>query len=745
MTRASEPATPAAGDLLAALVGATGGLVWFQDREGRLLYANDTTLKLLGLSAAEALGRKAVEFDTFADHGRRAAEARIYAGSPIEIVHGNRVLKDGAIRHYRMTMAPLRDAQGGIAGMVVQTADETEALRNAKILEGIGAAVPDLVFAKDLDLRFIYANRAFLTASGRTLDEVIGRRVEEILKRPNAAYIQSDRDVIETGRGDEIQTTVVTADGVRRIYLTRKFPLRAADGSIFGLTSVAADITEDFDARAELTRTAARLETISNVTPNIIWSSLKGGQVDFVNERWFAFTGLPADDSGNWQAGVHPDDVGVMLDAGRDGDASGAPMEFECRLRGRDGSYRWVLGRAILHDDPDGGGPRWTGSFTDIEELVDARRQAALALQARAEGEAHLQSILDSVPDPMVILDSTGIVRAFGTAAEAQLGWPAAEIIGRHVGVLIPEVAAAAAREAPPGSPFGGVAWRDRLLVAQRRDGSTFPFELSVGVVQSGGRTFYTGFVRDQTERLRAEAQAQALRTELAQVARLSELGSMASALAHELNQPLAAAANFVQGSARLLTAPGPDLGLATEGLGQAVDQIARAGDSIRRLRDFLDRGVSQRKPEALRELIDEALTLALAGDGQIRVKRRISPRGATVLADRLEIQQVLVHLVRNAVEAMAGREPRVLEIVARPQPEGLARISVSDSGPGVSEGVMHQLFQPFVSTKPNGMGVGLSICRAIVEAHGGRIWADESAEGGATFHFTLRATAGPG
>ncbi|MGA0604066.1 PAS domain S-box protein [Caulobacter sp. KR2-114] len=361
-----------------------------------------------------------------------------------------------------------------------------------------------------------------------------------------------------------------------------------------------------------------------------------------------------------------------------------------------------------------------------------------------AEREAHLRSILATVPDAMVVIDEYGRIQSFSATAERLFGWTAAEVAGRNVAILMPSPT----REDHDRyiSHYLQTGERriigiGRVVVGQKRDGSSFPMELAVGEMRSGDRRFFTGFVRDLTERDRTEAKLQHLQSELVQVSKLTAMGEMASALAHELNQPLAAIANYLRGSQRMIERGRPeDAAAIRNGLDKAVEQALRAGDVIRRLRDFMGRGETERRIESLAAIIEEANALAMVGahEWSIRTVMRFDSRVDSVLADRVQIQQVMINLIRNAIDAMRTSRRRELTIETRERGEGLTEVRVSDTGPGISADVAEHLFEPFLTTKKDGMGVGLSICRTIVEAHGGSIWAEGNPAGGATFVFTL-------
>lgn len=361
-----------------------------------------------------------------------------------------------------------------------------------------------------------------------------------------------------------------------------------------------------------------------------------------------------------------------------------------------------------------------------------------------AEREAHLRSIYDTAPDALVVIDERGVVQSFSAAAERVFGWTASEVLGRNVKMLMPQPYRGD-HDGYIGHYLGTGERRiigiGRIVVGERKDGSTFPMELAVGEVRSERGRVFTGFVRDLTERQKTETRLQELQAELVHMSRLTAMGEMASALAHELNQPLSAVNNYMSGARRLLErTPHPEPRIQ-EALDKASEQALRAGEIIRRLRDFLARGEGERQVLSLPKLVQEACALALVGAKEhgVRVRYSFDPRVDMVIADRVPIQQVIINLVRNGLDAMKDQPRRELSVATAPAADDFALISVSDTGPGIDPSAAAKLFQPFVTTKATGMGVGLSISRTIVEAHGGRIWTEPNADGGATFKFTVR------
>jgi len=405
--------------------------------------------------------------------------------------------------------------------------------------------------------------------------------------------------------------------------------------------------------------------------------------------------------------------------AGRRKDGSTFPMDLSV------GEAK-VAGEAIF-----------VGIIRDISE-----RKAAEA--AQRESELRLRSLLDTVPDGIVVIDDRGMIQSFSPAAERLFGYASAEIAGHNVSILMP-------------SPYreGHDSYLDRYLrtgerriigigrvvVGLRKGGETFPMELQVSEFGSAGKRFFTGFVRDLTEQQAAKRRIQDLQAELLHTSRLSVMGQMASTMAHELNQPLTAVMNYLEAARHLLESGSQSAERIGGLMSRAVAQAERAGDVIRQLRQFVRKGETDHRAESLNTLVEEALALALVGArlSGVRVTLALDHSLPPVLVDAVQVQQVVLNLVRNAIEAMEAGERRELSITTRVTASAnMAEVTVADSGPGIAPEIADRLFQPFVTTKENGMGLGLSICREIVEAHQGRLSVAPAPSGGAVFRLTL-------
>ncbi|MGH6955070.1 MAG: sensor histidine kinase, partial [Caulobacteraceae bacterium] len=396
--------------------------------------------------------------------------------------------------------------------------------------------------------------------------------------------------------------------------------------------------------------------------------------------------------------GGNPEYLLLTVLVGAIGVYGGAGPGFVATLMGLTYAGLWIghgpepvaltLARAVAFLVAGLGG-MWAGGRR-IRAIQDVER-THVELTAR---EAHLRSILETIPEAMIVIDEMGSIQSFSTTAERLFGYAQEEVIGRNVKLLMPE---------PYRSQHDSYLERyrrtgerriigiGRLVIGERKDGSTFPLELAVGEMQTGKDQFFTGFIRDLTERQQTERRLQELQSELVHVSRLTALGEMSSALAHELNQPLSAISNYLSGVQRLVRDHPDALSRkAVEGVGKAVEQALRAGEIIRRLRDFVGRGETLKQPESLTKLIEEANALAQVGARQlaVRVLYDLDRNADLVMVDKIQVQQVLLNLIRNAMEAMAGGERRVLTLSSAPAGDGEVEVRVADTGPGLAEEV---------------------------------------------------------
>jgi two-component system sensor kinase FixL len=364
-------------------------------------------------------------------------------------------------------------------------------------------------------------------------------------------------------------------------------------------------------------------------------------------------------------------------------------------------------------------------------------------------GDAKFQALLEAAVDAIIMIDHQGRVVNFNAAAEQIFGYRQEQILGRNVTMLMPESHAVdhpqhLLRHLATGEER--VIGVQREVQGRRRNGEVFPLELSLGRVQVSGPPQLVAIMRDVSARRRTEQEARELETRLKRVARFSTMGEMAAGLAHELNQPLAAITTYAQTACRML-ADGrvhevEDLRYICKAVGE---QAQRAGEIIRRLRGFLRLQGSKRERLDCNALIREILALAEldAGDRGVPLFVELADSLPPVRGNAVEIQQVMLNLIRNAVDAMMGQEDRSRGVIiaTAPREGGGLEISVTDHGSGVAPGLAKQIFHPFVTSKHNGLGVGLSISRTIVQSHGGRLTFAPNPAGGTIFSFSLPAS----
>lgn len=364
-------------------------------------------------------------------------------------------------------------------------------------------------------------------------------------------------------------------------------------------------------------------------------------------------------------------------------------------------------------------------------------------LQARSvEANATLlRSILETMPDALVVIDISGEILLFSKAAEAMFGFSASEVVGRNVSMLMPEMIreqhdAHMARYRSTGQ--SGMIGRSRRLIGRRKDGSEFPHSLQIAEAFGGGRHMIAGFMQDLSAAEASALKVEQLQRELAHIGRAHEMGTLASTIAHELNQPLMAITNIVQTAAELLKRGDPEMRETIVGaLDEAGQETLRAGEILRRLRDFLSRGELEKTFENARKLAEDAISFesALARYRNIHCRIECAADLTPILVDRVQIQQVILNLVKNAVQSI--RRDGTVTIAITPAID-MVRFTISDTGPGVPPARIGRLFDPFSTTKTEGMGLGLPICRSIIEAHGGMIWYETAPQGGAAFIFTI-------
>ncbi|MGH8681002.1 MAG: PAS domain S-box protein [Burkholderiales bacterium] len=482
-----------------------------------------------------------------------------------------------------------------------------------------------------------------------------------------------------------------------------------------------------------LRESEARFRSMADAAPVLIWMSGGDRLCTFLNKTWLDFTGRTSEQEvGNgWTEGVHPDDLERCLAAY--GDAFAARREFtlEYRLRRHDGEFRWVSDKGVPRLAPDGTFLGYIGCVDDVTER-------------KLTGERTGQ-VLEATPNAMIVVTREGTITLVNAAAETVFGYAREELIGRPIEMLIPERFRARHpddRGRYFADPTARTMGAGRELFGRRKYGGEVPVEIGLTPLRTSEGLFTLASIIDVTARKEAELDAQRHRAELAHVTRLSTMGELAASLAHELNQPLTAILSNVQTAQHFLASDPADLDEVREILKDVVADDKRASEVIRRLRALVRKEQPAFAPLDLGGVIGDVVLL-LRSDAALRSSRvsvEADPGVPPVQGDRIELQQVALNLLVNAFDAMKDCPAHQRHVVVRATADGtrMVKVAVRDRGTGLGADDLERVFQPFYTTKREGLGMGLAISRAIIEAHGGRLWVENNPDRGATFYFTV-------
>jgi len=515
------------------------------------------------------------------------------------------------------------------------------------------------------------------------------------------------------------------------------------------ILAMATDLTADIVRTSELSdglrASEARLrESESNrelavdAAALALWSLDSESRTVHVSGRFREIFGLDGDPPFALEtilARIHPDDLEDIRTAIPRSFAAEAPVAREFRVRSRGGDWRWIRGQGRSDTASDPVQARLHGVCYDITELRVAKER--------------FQTIVDSAPSAILIVDASGRITFANQRASILFAFPHEELVSATIDQLVPERLRSthalhrAQYSERPGVRLMGAGME---IVGRRRDGSEFPIEVSLAPLPGLDGDRVLALVSDISLRRQQELGAAHQRAELAHLSRVALLGELSASIAHEINQPLAAILSNAQAAQRYLARDPVDLALVREIIGDIAEDDKRAGEVIRRLRAMLRKEELPRGEIDLNEIARSVLQIVhgdLLNRG-IRVENLLADEPAPVIADLVQLQQVLLNLILNACDAMGDRpQPRTLTLRTT-RDSGEALLEVRDRGTGIPEPELSRIFEPFVTSKAQGTGLGLSVCRTIVASHGGRIWARNNPEGGATFAVALPAAPQP-
>jgi PAS domain S-box-containing protein len=687
-----------------------------------------------------------------------AWRAHLATGEPFEMEHRVR-RADGQYRWHWTRRVALRDDSGDVLrwyGVGLDVHDQKEAevsLRRSEArlaearreLQLTIDTIPALVGGYRLDGALDFVNQTWRNYTGLSLDDIEEDGWTPVVHPDDIAVARSRwRSCLDKGEPFQAEVRLRRADGEFRWHTFRRVPLRDVKGHVIRWYGAGSDIEEQKRAEDRLRRSEAHraeaerdLQMTIDTIPIQVSSYRPDGTREFVNRAWQEYTGVSQQDAAgrSWGITVHPDDFDAGERAWRESLATGRPLRMQMRFRRAGGEYRWQLVHRVPLRDENGNVIRWYGVGSDIED----QKRAENALR---KSEAYL--------DQAQQLSHTG---SFGwNVASGDIAWsreayqilgvdrtvaPTVDLILRHVHPDDRGIVQRVVDRAMQGAQH--FEYEHRWLTA---DGNIKHLYVRAHRVTHGSVEEIVGALMDVTEARKAQEALSDAQTQLAHASRVATLGEMSASIAHEVNQPLAAITANAGAAVRWLTREAPDVDEALDAVTQIIGEAERAGGVIQRIRALFRKSEPEMSRLDINSLIDEVVTLVRNEALSRRVTLRLECASGlpAVYGDRIQLQQVIINLVVNGIQAMATVTDRARTLLIRTHRYDADEVlvAVQDVGIGVGPEDFDRLFNAFYTTKPDGMGMGLSISRSIIEAHGGRIWAIRDDGPGMTFQFTV-------
>ena len=718
------------------------------DFDGYFRLINSAFEKILGHPRDALLGHPYIELVHPEDKpATLAAMDQLVAGEPVACFENRYLCQDGTYKWIGWTSmpAPAENLTYAVGRDISkQKAILKELTGQRDLLDNVLSNVPASIFWKDRNSVFLGANDRFLHDTGlQSVRDIIGKTDYDLTwnREESDFYRECDRRVMETGIPMlDIEESQQRTDGETAQLLTSKVPLRDAEGQTTGMLGIYMDITQRKQAEVALAKSESRLKTLFNSAAEFIFVINPEGLIIGTNSHACKHSGYAEDEIVGrnikeffTEGSQHTCDCNFpgLRETGH----NRAEIEFVCK----DGRVIDMECSATAVPDENGN----FSTFLIIQRDVTERKRNESAL---ANSEHRFRAIFNSAFQLIGVLDPDGVLLDANQTALDFVGLDKEEVVGvpfwdiycwNYSGDVQSRLKAAIAK-ASQGIP---VSYEDRLL---GKNGAirTIGVTLKPVMNQQGEVAFIIPEGRDISDQIQAEQERQRHQEQLAHVMRLSTMGEMASGMAHELNQPLTALISYC-GTALDMTEKIPSL---PEGyidiLRRATAQAHRAGDVIRHLREFIGKSNNARTRVVLDDLVQGVLDFISSElrDSGIKLTSLPGPDTREVLVDKIQIEQVIINLIRNSIEAIrqAGMTDGRIEIETRLQSGNAVELSITDNGPGVDPAIADLLFEPYQTSKPSGMGMGLSISRSIIEAHYGSLWSDADMTGGARFSISL-------
>lgn len=733
---------------LAQIVDAIPSVLWSAETDGSADFFNKHYLDYTGLRLNEVVGAGwAASVHPEDRQGLISVWRELLASGQSGGAEARVRRFDGKYRWFLFRANPLRDDTGRVVkwfGVNIDIEDRKradEALRTSEWkLRQLTETIPQMLWSAMPDGAIDYCNTRLLEFTGLSAEKVMGSGWTKMLHPDD---VQSARrawhSCIETGAPYQVEVrTKHAADGTYRWLLTNALPLRDGYGGIIRWYGTCIDINDRKEAEARIVESERNLAEIIDTIPAYVWSSGSDGRITYINRYYRDYLGLTLEEieGRKWQWVVHPDDTQVHVDFQNACLASGCAGETQTRIRRFDGSYRWFLNRANPLDQGSNA-TKWFGVTIDIEELKSTEEMLRAS-------EWNLRNLTETIPQMLWSADPNGSCDYCNSRMLNYTGFAADQIKDngwRHL--FHPDDRERATRaweaSAETGAPF-----QAEVRMIHAADDS-YRWCLTAGLPlrnEQGRIVKWHGVCVDLHDWKRAQDELRETQAELAHATRVMTMGQLTASIAHELNQPLAGIMTNAGTGLRMLATDPPNIGGAQETARRTIRDAKRASEVITRLRTLFSRRVSASEAVDLNAAAQEVITLSLNELRRSRVNLRVELADdlPLIVGDRVQLQQVLLNLLLNGAESMIDvmDRPRDLLLLTELEVDGHVTVRVKDTGAGVDPANNDKVFHPFFTTKSNGMGIGLSVSRTIIESHLGRLWAERNNGPGSTFCFSI-------
>lgn len=768
---------------LRAILNAAIDAIIIIDEQGLIETFNPAAERMFGYAASEILGQniKKLMPPPFRDEHDHYLQHYISTGERKIIGIGREVMgqrQDSTTFPMELTISEVKRGQkrwftGIIRDITERKREKNRYLQKTTEMQAIFEAFPDLFFRLDADGTILDYHSGQMSQLQFPAEKMIGKKLPDIFPpKASQQYQRAIAHVVQTGTPIGIESHV-ELDKRGIIFEARLVPYLKKQVIV-----IIRDITERKQAEESLHSSELRYHALAELLPVGIFRCDATGRFIYTNERWLDIANLTAEKAvgHGWLASIHTDDRTRISELWNKCILNHQPFTAEFRFRHEDGVVAWVFGQAVVERDSSGEVTGYIGTITDITDRIkadEALRKAHLELEMRVEERTadlratnrwlrqmvterkqaenalreernFISAILETAGALVVVYDASGKIVRFNRGCQDTTGYTFEDVKDQKAWDRLVLAEEAAEVRNIFDELRQGASRNEHEHHWLRRDGERRLVAWSNTVIRDENNAvkFIISTGIDITDRRKAEEEARQHQAELVHVSRLSTMGEMATGLAHELNQPLAAIVSYTQGCVRRIAAGNNNPRELLEAMQQVTKQAQRAGEIIRRMRNFVSKGEMQRVSVHVNDILREVLGIAKSEirKQNVHLRAQLAEQLPPVQVDMIQVEQVLLNLVRNAVEAMNGADPNSRELTFETSltNDGMVEVAIRDSGEGLPMENPDKVFDPFFTTKSTGMGMGLAISKSLIEAHGGRLWATRNPDRGTTFHFTL-------